>query len=316
MLGTLRKPLRKLFLFILMTSLMAVVYDMIWKARPDYFRLQEGLNVLPLELERISEAYSAYSDKNPLPVFPEHGREQVEAKKIESVYRAFQAASVKLIADSAELAGKERQDKSEYQSFENTQWEQCNQYIGEKTAPALARSATIRARLDGILSAFQVKSADDLPSGPIAVEHAQLGVQFAQAEADRAKAEYEARDYGLRHLSEFQQKPRQKEYLAKSKVLDDLRHKVFAEQMATDQLHADIYQAFVGYRDANAKRLGYWDFFYFSVGAATTATFGDIAPNSTIVRMLVCLQVLVSIGFTGLVISELSSSRNGTPEER
>jgi hypothetical protein len=69
MLGTLRKPLRKLFLFILMTSLMAVVYDMIWKARPDYFRLQEGLNVLPLELERISEAYSAYSDKNRYPCF-------------------------------------------------------------------------------------------------------------------------------------------------------------------------------------------------------------------------------------------------------
>jgi hypothetical protein len=309
----LRKPLRELFLFIIMTAVMAVVYDMIWRVRPDYFRLQEGLNVLPLELERISEAYSAYSNKDPLPVLRENSGAQVAAKKIESIYREFQSASVMLIADSAELKRQEQRDQSEYQKFAETQWEQYNQYIAEKTAPAAARSSAIKTRMDGMLAAFHAKSEDDLPSGPIAVEHAQLGVQFAQAEADRAKAEYEARDYGLRHLTEFQGKPTQQEYLAKSKALDDLRQKVYADQLAADKLHADIYQAFVDYRDADYERLGYWDFLYFSVGAATTATFGDIAPNSTIIRMLVCLQVLVSIGLTGLVISGLSSSRNTTP---
>ncbi len=53
--------------------------------------------------------------------------------------------------------------------------------------------------------------------------------------------------------------------------------------------------------------LGYWDFLYFSVGAATTATFGDIASNSSSVRMLVCLQVLGSIVFSGLMINGLAS---------
>jgi hypothetical protein len=35
--------------------------------RPDYFRLHAGLNILLLDLERIALAYSAYSDKKPLP---------------------------------------------------------------------------------------------------------------------------------------------------------------------------------------------------------------------------------------------------------
>jgi len=306
----LQRPISKLALFLLLTFLMAGIYDVIWTLRPDYFRLQAGLNLLPLELERISKAYSAYSDKKPVPPFPEDGAEQTAAKKIESVYRLFQASSVKLTSDAADLAAKERQDKSEYQTFQDAQWAQYDQFIIEKTTPASARAAAIKSRMDDILSAFGAKSQDALPSGPTAIGYAQLGIEFAQAEADRARAEYEARDYGLRHLTEFQQKPTQHDYLVKMKALEALRARVSAEQIATDRLHSDLYQAFVDYRDASASRLNYGDFLYFSVGAATTATFGDIAPNSTLVRMLVCLQVLISIGFTGVVVSELVASRD------
>jgi uncharacterized membrane protein len=59
----------------------------------------------------------------------------------------------------------------------------------------------------------------------------------------------------------------------------------------------------VSYLDAPQAHLGYWDFLYFSVGAATTATFGDTAPNSSSVRML----VLGSIVFSGLMINGLAS---------
>jgi hypothetical protein len=45
---------------------------------------------------------------------------------------------------------------------------------------------------------------------------------------------------------------------------------------------------------------------YFSIGAATTATFGDIAPNHWFVRLCVCLQVLLSVILMGLLVSELA----------
>jgi hypothetical protein len=49
------------------------------------------------------------------------------------------------------------------------------------------------------------------------------------------------------------------------------------------------------------------DFHYFGVGAATTATFPEIAPHHTSVRLLVCLQVLVSVGFVRFMINELAA---------
>jgi hypothetical protein len=37
----------------------------------------------------------------------------------------------------------------------------------------------------------------------------------------------------------------------------------------------------------------YWDFFYFSMMTQTTVAFGDMLPNTTAVRMVVCLQVFL-----------------------
>jgi len=53
-------------------------------------------------------------------------------------------------------------------------------------------------------------------------------------------------------------------------------------------------------------KLGPVDFLYFSIGAATTATFGDIAPNHWLVRLCVCIQVVLSVVLMGLVIDDLS----------
>ena len=52
----------------------------------------------------------------------------------------------------------------------------------------------------------------------------------------------------------------------------------------------------------------YWDFLYFSVIVQTTVGFGDILPNSTMVRLLVAFQIFVGtvILFVALNIVMLS----------
>jgi hypothetical protein len=163
--------------------------------------------------------------------------------------------------------------------------------------------------MQNILIAATVKSPDDLPPGLRAIEYTQLAVKLAEANLHRLQAEADARDYGLHHLTEFQQKPDQQEYIARQNDFDNLRKEIFTEQDAITALHGDLYKAFVNYRTSVANHLGYLDFLYFSVGAATTATFGDISPNSTLVRML---QVLGSIVLTGLMINGLATGRGGT----
>lgn len=165
-----------------------------------------------------------------------------------------------------------------------------------------------------VLAGSGVKSADELPPGPHGVEYAQLAVKLAGVELQKTKAEVDAREYGVHHLTDFQQQPDQKEYIARHKELEDLRNEIYTEQTSTVALRGALYSAFVDYRAASATRLEYFDFLYFSVGAATTATFGDIAPNSTAVRIMVCLQVLGSILFTGLIINRLGARHKKTSQ--
>ena len=52
-----------------------------------------------------------------------------------------------------------------------------------------------------------------------------------------------------------------------------------------------------------AGRWSFWDFFYFSVSTQTTLGFGDILPNSSRIRKLVMVQVVVGLIMLGLVIN-------------
>lgn len=300
------KSALKPLLLVLSIVVMAGVYYLMWSGRPDYFRVQSGVNLLPLNLVQIAREYSAYSDSKPLPdMLFQHGEEKA-VERIEEVYENLQQASVSLAQKKSDYDKRLHEDAEEYKSFETSQWLQFNLFISHRTAPFVSQIDAISGRMQAILAASGVKSANDLPSGQVSVDYADLSVALAKVELQRTKAELDAREYGMHHLTDFQQQPPQKEYLARYKELEGLRNSLSAEQEATVRLRGDLYDAFVAYREATEHRLGYGDFLYFSVGAATTATFGDISPNSTLVRMLVCLQVLGSIVFVGLMVSELA----------
>ena len=67
-----------------------------------------------------------------------------------------------------------------------------------------------------------------------------------------------------------------------------------------------------------AELLNLIDFFYYSIGISTTTTFGDIMANSRSVRLLVSIQLLLSVLCLGLFTNELTQhyssekSSNGT----
>lgn len=53
----------------------------------------------------------------------------------------------------------------------------------------------------------------------------------------------------------------------------------------------------------NTQVWSYWDFFYFSVITQTTVGYGDILPNSTLVRMVVSLQLIIGLMILTILIS-------------
>src|ERR1700676_815472 len=82
--------------FALSLAIMPGVYELLWYAHPDYFRVQPGVNVLPTELYSIAREYSAYPDGPPLPPMTLHSEQDEAAAKIVSTYRQFQETSVML----------------------------------------------------------------------------------------------------------------------------------------------------------------------------------------------------------------------------
>ena len=53
------------------------------------------------------------------------------------------------------------------------------------------------------------------------------------------------------------------------------------------------------------KRIGFVDFLYFSMGVATTTTFGDIMPNARSARLLVFCQLFICAALFGVLLSRL-----------
>lgn len=53
----------------------------------------------------------------------------------------------------------------------------------------------------------------------------------------------------------------------------------------------------------------FWDFLYFSVITQTTVGYGDILPNSTLVRIIVVLQIVIGLAIATFAINVIFTAR-------
>lgn len=74
-----------------------------------------------------------------------------------------------------------------------------------------------------------------------------------------------------------------------------------------DDVQGKIYDVVVDYHSKRFDKLNYWDFLYFSAGTATSSNFGDILPNTRIIRVVVLVQILLSLVIFGWLICLLNS---------
>jgi hypothetical protein len=311
MTGATAKLAWKPALFVVSILIMAGVYEAIWTSRPDYFRVSPDVNFLPIDLIETARAFSGVTNEKPLPNLL-RPQDESAIEKIKSLYQSAQASSVLLAEKQKELARAIERDDFDYKAFEESQWSQVEAYIAKGVDPHRSEVARLDEQLQKMLDQAGVKSSDELPAGPSAVAYSQLAVSRARAAFEAAKSELEARDYTLKHLTEFQGTPPQQAYIARHQETERLRKEVFAIQQEILTMRGNLYDAMVTYLREAHDALSYWDFLYFSVGAATTATFGDIAPNHKSVRLLVCVQVVLSIVFVGLMVNEIAA-RHGRP---
>jgi hypothetical protein len=286
--------------------LMACIYQAIWMGRPDFFRVEADLNVLPLDLFQKAWGFDERKGVLPRQVNPDL---QAAAKQVQSVYDQMQTATVQLDADKRELAARQKVDAIGQKAFEDSTVAQMEAYVAQKAGVFEPQIAAAQRQMSILEVAAGATSPEAMPAGDLAIRHSKLAVEVARLRLAQAQANSDARDYTLHNMTLFQKRPEQIAFVAQYRRTEALQKKVLHEMTELTNDNGKIYEAFDSYVTAAQAKLTFWDFLYFSIGGATTATFGDISPNHTVVRMLFSAQIIFSIVLVSLWLNDLTRER-------
>jgi hypothetical protein len=184
---------------------------------------------------------------------------------------------------------------------------QFEEYVKQAIASFENGVAAKSEEMKNFVQSFGVSTPEQL-SSEAAVRYSRLAIERAQLNVDLANARAEAYRIGLQDLRQFQNTPEQQAHIALIEQLRDDQRELLSLQNKRINLNGTLYQLLVDYRRLTHAKLNFVDFVYFSVGAATTATFGDISPNHWSIRLLVSMQVLLSILLVGRVVNDLNTA--------
>jgi hypothetical protein len=298
----------KFVLFAGSIFLMAAVYQSIYQFRPDYFRIQgsAGYNLLPIDIAEAVINFPTQSTE-PLPTLKRLTRE-VEAAHIRSIYSDVQKKSEALSLKEHQLDDLNKREESDYTAFQELQQKHADDFVSQRKKPFEDKLNILNLELKSILESEGVDDKEKL-SNQKKIQYADVNAEILQTKVHQLQVEIAAGDYVLKHLIEFQQTPEQQAYIVRSRNLARLEKEVGEAKQEIWAKRAEFLEALSQYRTKSLEALTYWDFVYFSVGATTTAAFGDITPNHKWVRMLVCAQVLASIIFVGVLINNLPQNQ-------
>ncbi|MFO3953809.1 ion channel [Enterobacter hormaechei] len=130
---------------------------------------------------------------------------------------------------------------------------------------------------------------------------ADKNIEISKIKLRIATLERDALEYVLSHAGDFNDPKIVSELNTTNKIIDDARSKLIINNKKIIKIKNNV-------QDLLSKRqkedLNFWDFAFYSIGISTTTTFGDLVANSRLIRMLVCIQLLLSI----LVLANVTQS--------
>jgi hypothetical protein len=285
--------------------LMAVIYQIIWASRPDYFRVQTDVNFLPLDLIKFVFVYDPGSDTAAIPDIPTRDVSDTvkEILKAASDMKATISVENKMRDDLRATDIKIDEGRRAFEASRSTQIEAFK--ISQTSAQKAAFEETQQKEQDEFLRPAGVPSCQELPIADAKVSCSLLEIEKTKRALALAQATSAALDIIVDDPQRFIQTPDQQQFLGLERARDQQNIALYKAEQDTLDNRRKLSHLLNKYRDETIGRLTFVDFLYFSVGGATTATFGDISPNHWVVRLLVCFQVIFSIVILNLFVAGL-----------
>jgi len=150
--------------------------------------------------------------------------------------------------------------------------------------------------------------------------HDELMVRISKLNAEKAQKAYEVQvvtakvyDKGFTHMTAFYDKGIYKKFNQLTDGITKDRARKTDLLNRIDTLSNQIYRINYQYHSARVSRVSPFDFLYFSIITATTTGYGDILPNTSLIRMLVSAEVLLNLILFGLFFYYLAVPQQPQP---
>lgn len=270
----------------------AVIYYFAWSVNPDSFIKNSALNSTPVQ-NAINLAFSyndvAYKDYDNISS-EDFSEEILKAKKefdriisqninLERIL-SQQESNLKLISENLSKA-----------------WGRNTQAYVDETSLIHYKELMVKENEHKAM----LSQKNKIHESQFGIMLAYKNIEISEVKLRIATAERDALEHVLSHVGDFNDPKLVSELNFANKKIDDTRSKLIINNKRMVKIRNNV-------QDLLNKRqkedLNFWDFTFYSIGISTTTTFGDLVANSRIIRMLVCIQLLLSI----LVLANVTQS--------
>ncbi len=288
----LQNPMVLALLYFAVALIFALIYFVVWSIHPDAFIIHQELNLRPFKLWPTLGAFTRKDQKeSPPPASP------VSVETINSQCLKLSDEESGLLTQLATVEpalSKARQDVQTLGTSHNS--EMANNMMASLEQQKREFDTGVHQALEELKSKLAVDPGES--------ERIRIGKEFDEQIAKLEEG------HGARHPSLDQS--------AKTSVVNELeaalalRDRLDQEQRdlssMISKLQTQRRELLQKWRDERLSRIGLFDFVYFSMGVATCNTFGDLIPNDRIIRIIIVVQLLLSILLVGLFVNAIASS--------
>ncbi|BEN42890.1 potassium channel family protein [Serratia marcescens] len=270
----------------------AAIYYITWSVNPDSFIKNSALNTTPVQ-DAVNLAFSynnvAHESYDNISI-EDFSNEILKAKK------EFD----RIINQNIDLEGVLSQQESNLESIGeklSNAWAMNTQvYVGKSSLKYDNELIVKESEREAILS-----QKNKIHESQFDILLADKNLEILEVKLRIATARYDASEYVLSHTGDFNDPKLVSELNIANKIIDDTRSSLIINNKKIVEIRSKV-QNLLSKRQK--EDLNFWDFIFYSIGISTTTTFGDLVANSRLIRMLVCIQLLLSI----LVLANVTQS--------
>jgi hypothetical protein len=276
-------------LYFTASVLFAVIYFSMWRLNPDAFIVHQEMNLRPLSMWPVLRTAGKKNRQNRSAV--------VAAAPLETIYDQCSKLNQLEIELSTQLEDLELQIIQAKQEVDSVSAKHNEEMVANMKVFLEQQQRTTSEGIAQALESLKQRSATHSADAQLDQLEKETAAEIKRA-VNGEKASVNLADFAKTSVvNEFENAFARRDQLMNQQLeLSEKRLKVQRDQRGLLE----------SWEAQRVSRLGFVDFIYFSMGVATSNTFGDMIPNDRAIRFMIVVQLIVSVVLVGLFVNAIT----------